>query len=99
MTPRKHPTDADVDLETEDTRLPDGSRLTEAAAEEIVERVHNRHPGRPSVSGGRERTPVMTVRVTRATRAALEEIASGKGRRLADVSREALDEYVRRHAS
>lgn len=42
---------------------------------------------------------VMTVRVTRATRAALEEIASAQGRRLADVSRDALDEYVGRHTS
>jgi len=49
--------------------------------------------------GERERTPVMTVRVSRASRAALEEIASAQGRRLADISREALDEYIRRHAS
>jgi hypothetical protein len=100
MTARTHaPIGPDVDLESEDIRLPDGSRLTEATVEEIVERVHSRHPGRPSVSGGRERTPVMTVRVTRAARAALEEIASAQGRRLADVSRDALDEYIRRHAS
>lgn len=100
MTQRKPtPIGPDVDLEDEDIRLPDGSRLTEAKAAEIVERVHGRHPGRPSVSGDRERTPVMTVRVTRAARAALEEIASAQGRRLADVSRDALDEYIRRHAS
>jgi hypothetical protein len=41
----------------------------------------------------------MTVRVTRAARAALEEIAIAQGRRLADVSRDALDEYIQRHAS
>ncbi|MHB8452111.1 MAG: hypothetical protein ACYDAQ_16925, partial [Mycobacteriales bacterium] len=67
--------DPDVDLDVEDVRLPDGSRLTEARVDEIVERVHRRHAGRPSVSGERERTPVMTVRVSRAARAALEEIA------------------------
>ncbi len=100
MTARKPtPIGPDVDLETEDIRLPDGSRLTEAKVAEIVERVHRRPPGRPSVSGDRERTPVMTVRVTRAARSALEEIASAQGRRLADVSRDALDEYIRRHAS
>lgn len=101
MTSRKPATwtSPDVDLDTEDIRLPDGSRLTEAKVDEIVERVHHRHPGRPSVSGERERTPVMTVRVSRAARAALEEIASAQGRRLADVSREALDEYIRRHVS
>lgn len=100
MTPRKPtPIGPDVDLDVEDIRLPDGTRLTAAKVEAIVERVHSRHPGRPSVSGGRERTPVMTVRVTRAARTALEEIASAQGRRLADVSRDALDEYIRRHAS
>jgi len=101
MTSRKPTTrtDPEVDLEAEDIRLPDGSRLTEAKVDEIVEGVHRRHPGRPSVSGERERTPVMTVRVSRAARAALEEIASAQGRRLADISREALDEYIRRHAS
>lgn len=99
MTTRGPNSDSpDVDLETEDIRLPDGSRLTEAKVEEIVGRVHARHPGRPSVSGGRERTPVMTVRVSRAARTALERIASAQGRRLADVSRDALDEYIRRHA-
>jgi len=41
----------------------------------------------------------MTARVSRACRAALEEIASAQGRRLADISREALGEYIRRHAS
>jgi predicted transcriptional regulator len=40
----------------------------------------------------------LTVRVTPSTRAALERIADAQGRRLADVGRDALDEYVRRHA-
>jgi predicted transcriptional regulator len=39
------------------------------------------------------------VRVTDRTRAALEAIAAAQGRRLTDVSRDALDEYVERHAS
>jgi hypothetical protein len=37
-------------------RLPDGSRLTETRVGDIVERVHRRDPGRPSVSGEQERT-------------------------------------------
>jgi predicted transcriptional regulator len=39
------------------------------------------------------------VRVTTQTRAALKTIAAAQGRRPADVSRDALDEYVARHAS
>lgn len=100
MTGKKRtPLGPDVDLATEDVRLPDGSRLTEEIADGIVERVHVRHPGRPSVSDGRSRTPAMTVRVSPAARTALEEIAKTQGRRLSDVSRDALDEYIHRHAS
>jgi hypothetical protein len=93
------PIGPDVDLETEDVRLADGRRLTEEIAAEIAERALARHRGRPSVSGTGERTPSLTVRVPKATREALEGLAKSRGKRLADVSREALDEYVSRHAS
>jgi len=92
------PIGPDVDLDVEDIRLADGTRLTNELAEQIAEDAIARHRGRPSVSGGRERTPSLTVRVPRSTRASLEGIAAAQGRRLADVSRDALDEYVRRHA-
>lgn len=59
---------------------------------------HYRTRGRPSVTGGREHTPSLTVRVPSSTRTALEQIAASQGRRLAEVSRDALDEYARRHA-
>ena len=64
-----------------------------------IERALARHRGRPSVTGGSARTPSLTVRVPPETRTALEELARAQGKRLADVSREALDEYVSRHAS
>ncbi len=56
--------------------------------------------GRPRVGAASGEGPSMQVRVrvTTGTRTALEAIAAGQGRRLADVSREALDEYVARHA-
>ena len=87
-----------MDLDTEDIRLADGTCLTDELAEQIAEDAISRHRGRPSVTGGRERTPSLTVRVPRSTRDSLEGIAASQGRRLADVGREALDEYVRRHA-
>jgi hypothetical protein len=43
--------------------------------------------------------PYHTVRVPSEIRDALESIADAQGRRLADVSRDALVEYVERHAS
>ena len=103
MTSRKKITPgavgADVDLAREDVRLPDGSRLTDKRAADIAERALTRRRGRPSVTGGGSHTPSLTVRVSPTTRAALEDIAAAQGRRLADVSREAFEEYIRRHAS
>jgi hypothetical protein len=90
---------ADVDLDTEEIYLADGQRLTEQVAEELAQRALARHRGRPSVTGDRARTPSLTVRVPPETRTALEELAKAQGKRLADVSREAMDEYVSRHAS
>lgn len=98
MTRHIGPVGPDIDLDEEEVRLPDGSRLTEDAAGELAERaLEQRRAGRPSLIGGREHTPSLTVRVRPGVRSALEEIASKQGRRLADVSREALDEYVARH--
>jgi hypothetical protein len=44
------PIGRDVDLDQEDVRLKDGTRLTDAVAAEIVEQVRHR-TGRPSSSG------------------------------------------------
>lgn len=88
----------DIDLDTEVVLLADGTRLTNELAEAIAEDAIARHRGRPSITGASEHTPRMTLRVPERTRHALQEIASRQGRRLADVGREALDEYVRRHA-
>jgi hypothetical protein len=89
----------DVDLDDEEVYLANGRRLTEQIAEELAQRALARHRGRPSVTGESARTPSLTVRVPPETRTALEELAKAQGKRLADVSREALDEYVSRHAS
>jgi hypothetical protein len=102
MTRRKikpGPIGIDVDLDVEEVYLADGRRLTEEVAEQLAQRALTRHRGRPSVTGKNARTPSLTVRVPPETRTALEELAKVQGRRLADVSREALDEYVSRHAS
>ncbi len=65
------------------------------------DQVRRRLGGRPRVGGavGHGPSDQVRVRVTTATRAALEDIAATQGRRLADVSRDALDEYVTRHAT
>jgi hypothetical protein len=93
------PIGPDVDLEKEEVIMADGRRLTDELAAEIAEEALARHRGRPSVSGGRMRTPSLTVRVPARVRAALESIADAQGRRLAEVSRDALAEYAERHTS
>lgn len=95
------PIGPDIDLDKEEVYLADGSRLTEKAAQELAERAlaEVRRRGRPSVTGASARTPSLTVRVPPQVRDALESIAGAQGRRLADVSREALEQYVERHAS
>lgn len=64
-------------------------------------KIRQRLGGRPRVGGAGGDGPSMQVRVrvTTDTRTALESIAAAQGRRLADVSRDALDEYVARHAN
>lgn len=89
----------DVDLATEDIRLADGTRLTDELAAEIAEDAIARHRGRPSLTGTGDHTPRLTLRVPQQTRAELERIASRQGRRLADVGRDAFDEYIRHHAA
>jgi hypothetical protein len=89
----------DIDLDAEEIFLNDGTRLTEALAAEIAAEAVAKHParrGRPSITGGAAHTPKMTVRVAPETRRALEVIAAKEGRRLTDVSRDALAEYVAR---
>lgn len=94
------PIGPDIDLAREEIYLQDGTRLTEAKAQELAEWAltqRRSRRGRPSITGGSEHTPNLTLRVRPATRTALEQIAAAQGRRLADIGREALDEYVRRY--
>lgn len=95
------PVGPDIDLDKEEVYLGDGTRLTEAGAEALSQRVlkQTRRRGRPSVSEEATRTPNLTVRVPPEVRTALERIAEAQGRRMSDVSRDALVEYVERHAS
>ncbi len=63
--------------------------------------LRRRLGGRPRVGDAPGEGPSIQVRVrvTTRTRTALESIAAAQGRRLSDVSRDALDEYAARHAS
>lgn len=92
------PIGPDIDVDEEEVRAADGGRLTEKLACRIGEEATGPHRGRLSVTGQPARTPNLTVRVAPAPRDALEAPARAEGRKLADASRDAFDEYIGRHA-
>jgi len=87
----------EVDLDTADVRYR-GEKLTEARAAEVATDILSRTPGRPSLSGASEKSPSLTIRLPKQDRARLEHVASKQGRRASEVVREALDDYLTRHA-
>ncbi|MGH3549437.1 MAG: ribbon-helix-helix protein, CopG family [Pseudonocardiaceae bacterium] len=89
----------DIDLDAEDVRRPDGTRLSEHAAQQLAsEAITTGRRGRPAVdpdvSPG-ERSPRVTFRVPAQTRRQLEQRARDQGRPVADVLREAVERYLR----
>ena len=82
----------DVDLDAEDVRLADGSRLTEDRAAEIVDEV--RRVGRPSLTGEAAASPRITFRIAPSTRDRAAEIAAQEGKTVSQLAREALEERV-----
>lgn len=80
----------DVDLEREVIRLTDGTRLTAAVAEAIVEEVR-RGGGRPSLSGAPARSPQIAFRVPPEIRDRAERAAADEGVTVSQFAREALE--------
>lgn len=83
------PIGPDVDLEREDVRLADGTRLTPDVAEAIVEEV--RRGGRPSLSGAPARSPQIAFRVPPEVRDRAEQAAADEGKTVSQFAREALE--------
>lgn len=99
-TPRpRYVLGSDVDLDAEEVQRPDGNRLTEQAAEELAEEaVTIGRRGRPAVDpevGPGERTPRVTFRIPAQTRRLLDQRAREEGRPVADVLRDAVEQYLR----
>lgn len=96
--------DEDIDLEAEVIHV-NGRRLTEEFAEAIAEEAArtsrersnaNLIPGRKSLSGGREHSPIVQTRVPADVRAKLQEIADRRGVRTSKLLREAIDQLIER---
>ncbi len=83
------PIGPDVDLDREDVRLADGTRLTPALAEAIVEEV--RRGGRPSLSGKAAHSPQIAFRVPVEVRDRASQVAADEGKTISQLAREALE--------
>lgn len=84
----------DVDLDRDDVRLPDGTRLTEQRAKEIVQDVRARG-GRPSLTGDAAVSPRVSFRLTPDVRDRAAAVAEREGKTISQLAREALESRVR----
>jgi hypothetical protein len=93
-----HVTDAtpigpDVNLDDQDIRLTDGSRLTHQAATQIV--ADARHSaGRPSLTGPGKHSPQVSARVPAELREAAEQRARSEGKSVSQLIRELLERHL-----
>ncbi len=72
-----------------------GKRLTEKRAEALVEEIHRRDRGRPSLSGGKGHSPRITFRVRDArTYDRITQLAEKRGVDVSEVVRLAVEKYV-----
>lgn len=81
---------SDIDLEREDVRLADGTRLTPTLAESIVEEAR-RPGGRPSLSGTAVHSPQIAFRVPAEVRDRAARVAAEEGKTVSQLAREALE--------
>ena len=84
------PVGPDVDLDREDIRLADGTRLTYDVADEVVDHVR-RTVGRPSLSGTAARSPQIAFRVPASVRDRAANLAALEGKTVSQLAREALE--------
>jgi predicted HicB family RNase H-like nuclease len=87
------PIGPDVDLDRDDIRLADGSRLTQDIADSVVEHAR-RVAGRPSLSGNAEASPQIAFRVAPDVRDRAAQVAAREGKTISQLAREALEERV-----
>lgn len=80
----------DVDLERDDIRLKDGTRLTQEAADRIV-----RSAGRPALSPSGRHAPTVSLRLSEDMAEELDRAAKRLGKRRSDVIRDAIEEHLR----
>jgi hypothetical protein len=88
------PIGPDVDLDRENIRLPDGTRLTNELAQQIADDVRSRG-GRPSLTGAASASPRVSFRLTPEVRDQAEQIAAHEGKTISQLAREALESRIK----
>jgi len=87
----------DVDIEVEDVRDSEGRRIDQDYVDRAVADARAQTGrGRPSLTGGRAHSPHVSFRVPADVRAKAEAQAVREGRRVSDLARQALEEYLAR---
>jgi Ribbon-helix-helix protein, copG family len=87
------PIGPDIDLDRDDIRLADGTRLTPQVASQIADNAR-RAAGRPSLSGPGQHSPQVSARVPAELRAAAERQARREGKSVSQLIRELLERYL-----
>lgn len=90
---KETPIGEDVDLEQDDVRLPDGTRLTDHLVDAIVDDV-KRKGGRPSLTGESSVSPRVSFRLTPDIRDRAANLADREGKTISQLAREALEARV-----
>ena len=84
-----------IDVDVEDVRLPDGTRLAEAGAHELAEQVlRTSSRGRPSLTAPGERSPQLRLTVPEQLRDGLRARADAEHRSVSELAREAIERYL-----
>ena len=84
-----------IDLDEEDVRLADGTRVTEARAQELADEVLERAGrGRPSLSRPGVRSPQLRLSVPDDLRSRVVQRAEDEHRSVSTVVRDALEHYL-----
>lgn len=88
----------DIDVEREVVRDREGRRITDDYIQRAVDATHRQlGRGRPSLSGRGTKSPQVTFRLPPELRADAERLAQQEGKRVSEVARAALEEYLKRH--
>lgn len=87
----------DLDLDREEFVV-GGQRLTTQRATELAA-SRERRGGRPSLTGLGQHSPALNLRISQDDKEELEAVASRQGRRVSDVVRDAVRQYLDHQAS